>query len=115
VRTAEGQFVCKSWEQLLLAVLQSAFSVFWVGISDQFWLFLLGALSLKRGVSPCLDINPRVFFQNNSLSRLRCSGVASAYGWVTILLYYLWLNEHIHYFLTGYGSTLFSDNITIGR
>jgi len=22
--------------------------------------------------------------------------VASAYGWVTILLYFLWLNEHIH-------------------
>jgi hypothetical protein len=26
--------------------------------------------------------------------------VASTYGWVTILLYCLWLNEHIHYFLT---------------
>jgi hypothetical protein len=26
--------------------------------------------------------------------------VASAYGWVTISLYCLWLNEHIHYFLT---------------
>jgi hypothetical protein len=26
--------------------------------------------------------------------------VASAYGWVTILLYCLWLNEHTYYFLT---------------
>jgi hypothetical protein len=26
--------------------------------------------------------------------------VASTYGWVTILLYCLWLNEHIHYILT---------------
>jgi hypothetical protein len=26
--------------------------------------------------------------------------VASAYGWVTILLYCLWLNDHIHYILT---------------
>jgi hypothetical protein len=26
--------------------------------------------------------------------------VASIYGWVTILLYCLWLNEHIYYFLT---------------
>jgi hypothetical protein len=25
--------------------------------------------------------------------------VASAYGWVTILLYCLWLNENIYYFL----------------
>jgi hypothetical protein len=48
----------------------------------------------------CLAIKPRVCFQNLSLSRLRCSGVASAYGWVTILLYCLWLNEHIHYILT---------------
>jgi hypothetical protein len=48
----------------------------------------------------CLAIKPRVYFHNHSLSRLRCSGVASAYGWVTILLYCLWLNGHIHYFLT---------------
>ena len=26
--------------------------------------------------------------------------MASAYGWVTILLYCLWFNEHIHYILT---------------
>jgi hypothetical protein len=63
----------------------------------------------------CLAIKPRVCFQNHSLSRLRCSGVASAYGWVTILLYCLWLNEHIHYFLTGYGPTLSSDSLTAGR
>jgi hypothetical protein len=52
VRTAVGQFVRKSWEQLLPAVLQSAFSVFWVGLSDQLLLFLLGALSLERGAPP---------------------------------------------------------------
>jgi uncharacterized membrane protein YbhN (UPF0104 family) len=52
VHTAVGQFVRKSWEQLLPAVLQSAFSVFWVGLSDQLLLFLLGALSLERGVPP---------------------------------------------------------------
>jgi hypothetical protein len=63
----------------------------------------------------CLAIKPRVFFQNHSLSRLRCSWVASAYGWVKILLYCLWLNKHIHYFLTGYGPTLSSDSLTAGR
>jgi hypothetical protein len=52
VRTAVGQFVRKSWEQLLPTVLQSAFSVFWVGLSDQLLLFLLGVLSLERGAPP---------------------------------------------------------------
>jgi hypothetical protein len=52
VRTVVGQFVRKSWEQLLPTVLQSAFSVFWVGLSNQILLFLLGALSLERGVPP---------------------------------------------------------------
>jgi hypothetical protein len=60
-----------------------------VGISDQSWLSLCISLG-------CL----LACFQNHSLSSLRCSGVASAYGWVTILLYCLWLNKHIHYFLT---------------
>jgi hypothetical protein len=50
VHTVVGQFVRKSWEQLLPKVLQFAFSVFWVGLSDQFLLFLLGALSLEKGV-----------------------------------------------------------------
>jgi hypothetical protein len=63
----------------------------------------------------CLVIKPRVFFHNHSLSRLRCSGVASAYGWVTIFLYCLWLNKHIHYILTGHGPTLSLDNLTVGR
>ena len=70
----------------------------------RFLILFLGALSLERGVLSCLAIYPRVCFQNDSLSRLRCSGVASIYGWVTILLYCLWLNEHIHYFLTPRGN-----------
>jgi hypothetical protein len=37
-------------------------------------------------VLSCLAIYPRVFFQNDSLSRLRCLGVALAYGWVTIVI-----------------------------
>jgi hypothetical protein len=45
-----------------------------------------------------LDIRPRVCFQNYSLSRLRCSRVASTYGWVIILLYFLSLNDHTYYF-----------------
>jgi hypothetical protein len=47
-----------------------------------------------------LAIRPRVFFWNHPMSRLSCSGVASSYVWVAILLYCLWLNEHIYYFLT---------------
>jgi hypothetical protein len=75
-----------------------------VGISDQSWLYLCISLGWLLAC-----------FQNHSLSRLRCSGVASAYGWVTILLYCLWLNDHIHYFLRGYGTTLSSENLTDGR
>jgi hypothetical protein len=52
VRTIVGQFVRKSWEQLLSVVLQSAFLVFWVGLSYQLLLFLLGVLSLERGAPP---------------------------------------------------------------
>jgi hypothetical protein len=115
VRTAVGQFVRKSWEQLLPTVLQSAFSVFWVGLSDQFCYSCLVRYPWREVCHLCLAIKPRVCFRNHSLSRLRCSGVASAYGWVTILLYCLWLNEHIHYFLTGYGPTLSSDSLTAGR
>ena len=33
-------------------------------------------------------------------TKVKVLGVASSYGWVTILLYCLWLNEHIRYFLT---------------
>ena len=82
------------------AVLQSVFSVFWVGYSDQLCYSCLVRYPWREVRHLCLAIKPRVCFQNNSLSRLRCLGVASAYGWVTILLYCLWLNEHIHYFLT---------------
>jgi hypothetical protein len=54
VHIAVGQFVRKSFELLLPTVLQSAFSVFWVGLSDKLLLFLLGALSLERGAQPLL-------------------------------------------------------------
>jgi hypothetical protein len=49
---AVGQFVRKSREQLLSVVLQFTFSVFWDGLSDQFLLFLLGALSLETDAPP---------------------------------------------------------------
>jgi hypothetical protein len=84
--------------------LGSDFLLVMVGLFDQSWL----SLCISCGwLLVCL--------QNHSLSRLRCSGVASAYGWVTILLYCPWLNEHIHYFLTGYGPTLSLDSLTAGR
>ena len=42
-------------------------------------------------------------------------GGLCTYGWVTILLYFLWKNEHISLFVTGYGPTLSSDSLTTGR
>jgi hypothetical protein len=42
----------------------------------------------------CLAIQSRVCFRNDSLSRLRCSGVASAYGWVTIVIFSMVKRAH---------------------
>jgi hypothetical protein len=96
VCTAETRQMRKSGEQLqstaasiCILGLGSDFLLVMVGLSDQSWL----SLCISHGwLLVCLH--------NHSLSRLRFSGVALAYGWVTILLYCLWLNEHIHYFLT---------------
>jgi hypothetical protein len=65
------------------------FRCFWVGLSDQFWLSLLGALSLVG-----------YLFYNIILLSVKVKvlgGGINAYGWVTILLYCLWLNEHTHF------------------
>jgi hypothetical protein len=42
-------------------------------------------------------------------------GGLCSYGWVTILLYCLWKNEHISFILTSYGPTLSLDGLTTGR
>jgi hypothetical protein len=77
---------------------------------------LLGALALERHMLPWLAIGSKgLLMELFYLLRLRCSRVASAYFWVTILLYCLWKNKHISLFLTGYGPTLSSDSITTGR
>jgi hypothetical protein len=111
VRTAGTGLVRKSGEQLQPA----AAAIWFPGLGSDFLLVMVG-LSDQSWLSLCISLGwLLVCFRNHSLSRLRCSGVASAYGWVTILLYCLWLNEHIHYFLTGYGPTLSSDSLTAGR
>jgi hypothetical protein len=62
---------------------------------------LLGALALERSMLPWLAIGSKgLLLELFYLSRLRCLGVDLAYGWVTILLYCLWKNEHISLFLT---------------
>jgi hypothetical protein len=94
--TVETGQVCKSREQLQPA----ATAICIPGLGSNFLLVVVG-ISYQSWLSLCICHGwLLVFFQNHSLSRLRCSGVASAYGWVKILLYCLWLNEHIHYFLT---------------
>jgi hypothetical protein len=50
----------------------------------------------------CLAIQPRVCFQNDSMSKLRYSGVASAYGWVTIVILSMVKREHPSYSNTTY-------------
>ena len=86
------------WRGTVAAVAATATGILvWLGLSLGYglyfllglWLFLLGALALEKGVLHWLVIAllPELF----CLSRLRCSrGGLCAYGWVTILLYYLW-------------------------
>jgi hypothetical protein len=78
------------------------------------WLFLLGVLALEKGALPWLEIGllPKLFY---SVKVKVLGGGLCAYGWVTILLYCLWKNEHISLFLTGYRPTLSSDSLTTGR
>jgi hypothetical protein len=65
---------------------------------------LFGALALERSILPWLAIGSKgLLLELLYLSRLRCSRVASAYGWVTVLLYCLWKNKDISLFLMGYG------------
>jgi hypothetical protein len=100
--TAETGLVRKFGEQLQSA----AVAIWFLGLDSDFLLVMVG-LSDQSLLSLCISLGwLLVCFRNHSLSRLRCSGVASAYGWVTILLYYLWLNKHIHYFLTSYGPVI---------
>jgi hypothetical protein len=42
-------------------------------------------------------------------------GGLCVYGWVIILLYFLWKNDHISFFLIVYGPTLSLDSLTTGR
>jgi hypothetical protein len=111
VHTVETGQVHKSGEKLqstapaiCIPSLGSDVLLVMVVISDQSWLYLCISLGWLL-----------VCLQNHSLSRLRCSGVASAYGWVKIFLYCLWLNEHIYYFLIGYGPILSLNSLTVGR
>ena len=87
---------CSCCSQQIL-VLAQTLSWLWFGLSDQLLLLLFGALSFERGALSCLAMQLRFFFRNDSLSRLRCSWVASAYGWVKILLYWLQLNVHTYF------------------
>jgi hypothetical protein len=111
VCTVGTRLVCKSGEKLHSAAapiwfpcLGSNFLLVMVGIANQSWLSLCISLGWLL-----------VCLWNHSLSRLSFSRVASTYGWVTILLYCLWLNRNIHYFLIGYGPTLLSDCLTARR
>ena len=94
--TVETRQVRKSGEQLLTV----AAAICIPGLGLYFLLVMVGIYDQSR-LSLCISRGwLLVFFRNHSLSRLKCSGVASTYGWVTILLYCLWLNEQIHYILT---------------
>jgi hypothetical protein len=91
VCTAVDQFVRKFGGDLPLQLADFSFGfdsllvMVWTLLSSLAtlsWCAILG----ERCTPFCLAIQSRVYFRNDSLSRLRCSGVASAYGWVTIVI-----------------------------
>jgi hypothetical protein len=94
------KFSCAQvWRVVAAATTATCVFIFSLGLSFGYGLdFMLGMLTLESDTLPLLVIGTRVFFHNYSLSRLRCSRVASTYVWVTILLYCLWLNENTYYF-----------------
>jgi hypothetical protein len=113
--------VRKFGEKVQLQLLQLT-SWLWFGLSLGygldfilgFWLFFLGALSLEKGASSLVGYwsATRIIL---SVKVKVLGGGLCAYVWVTILLYCLWKKEHIPLFLIGYGPTLSSDSLTIGR
>ena len=70
-----------------------------VGLSNQCWLSLC--------ISPGWLL---VCFWNHSLSRLRCSGVASAYGWVTIVILFMVKRAHPLYSNRLWAHTIFGQS-----
>jgi hypothetical protein len=86
------------WRVAAAAATATCIFGFRLGLSLGYGLeIFLGMITLESDALPLLSIRPRVCFHNYSLLRLRCSRVASAYGWVTILLYCLWLNENTYF------------------
>ena len=79
-----------------------------------FWLFLLGALPLEKGVLPLVGYWSATKIVLSVKFKVLGGGLC-AYVWVTILLYCLQKNEQIHLFLTGYGPTLSSESLTTRR
>jgi hypothetical protein len=64
-----------------------------------FWLFLLGALPLEKGALPLVGYWSATGIILSVKVKVLGGGLC-AYGWVTILLYCLWKNEHISFILT---------------
>jgi hypothetical protein len=63
------------------------------------WLLFLGALPLDKGVLPLVGYwSSTKIILSVKVKVLR--GGLCAYGWVKILLYCLWKNEHISFILT---------------
>ena len=98
--------LCASSGEVVPASLQFRSSVgLNFGLSDQFCSSSCLVRYPWREVHYLVQaIQPRVCFQNDSLSRLRCSRVASAYGWVTIVIlsmvkraHPLYSNRHHHH------------------
>jgi hypothetical protein len=82
------------WRIVDVATAAASKFQFWLGLCLAYGLesliisrySFLGHYPWRKVCHLCLAIYPRVYFWNDSLSRLRCSRVASSYGWVTILI-----------------------------
>jgi hypothetical protein len=115
VRTAVGQVVHKFGGELLLQPLQLANFGFgldyllvmvWDSLISSCYSFLV-RYPWRKVCHLCLAIQSRVFFRNDSLSRLRCSRVALAYGWVTIVILSMVKRAHPLYSKRLWAHTIF--------
>jgi hypothetical protein len=78
VRTAVWQSCAQVLEKVLPPVLKPIASIFWVGLSDQIWLRLSWCIILAWLLYFHQDFS---LYQGQGAQR-----VASAYGWVTIVI-----------------------------
>jgi hypothetical protein len=91
--------VCKFGEGVAVAIVATSILGYGLDFLLGFWLFFLGALSLEKGVLALVGYWSTIITIISVKVKVLGGGICS-YGWLKILIYYPWKNEHIPLFLT---------------